>query len=186
MAMYLVGDDASEEDPSTVPPVTPPECGPMQNPQDPAYDQRTDGCYPQAKATGEAWASAVTGEVGKAEELRPGALATDRREFDAPLENNGLRALDAAGVFDNRPSYTAGVYAGRGGRDLRSEVNVLDVGPDLQLIANPAESFPALMLGSPWGIEDAECPNRPNPSVPTWHAHAAYRFQVGLANDLIG
>jgi hypothetical protein len=42
------------------------------------------------------------------------------------------------------------------------------------------------MLGSPWGIEDAECPNRPNPSVPTWHARAPYRFQVGLADDLIG
>ena len=28
------------------------------------------------------------------------------------------------------------------------------------------------MLGSPWGIEDASCPNRDNPPVPTWHASA--------------
>jgi len=42
------------------------------------------------------------------------------------------------------------------------------------------------MLGSPWGIEDASCPSRPNPPVPTWHAHAKYRFQVGLGDDMIG
>src|SRR5437588_2229774 len=186
MAMYLVGDNGSEEDPSTVPPVTAPECGPIRNPQDPPYDQRTDGCYPQAAATGEAFASTIAAEAQKAVPLRFGGLVVDRHEFDVPLENHGFAALAAAGVFDNRPSYNAGVYAGRTGRDLRTEVGVLDVGPDLQLIANPAESFPGLMLGSPWGIEDAECSNRPNPSVPTWHAHAAYRFQVGLANDLIG
>jgi len=62
----------------------------------------------------------------------------------------------------------------------------MDVGPDLQFIANPGEAFPALMLGGPWGIEDASCPNRENPPVPTWHASAKYRFQVGLGDDLIG
>jgi hypothetical protein len=186
MAMYLVGENGSEEDPSTVPPVTAPECGPIRNPQDPPYDQRTDGCYPQAKATGEAFASAIAAEAPKAQKLRFGPLDLVRHEFDVPLENNGFHALAVAGVFDNRPSYTGGVYAGRAGRDLRTEVGVLDVGPDLQMLANPAESFPGLMLGSPWGIEDAECPNRPNPSVPTWHARAPFRFQVGLANDLIG
>ena len=186
MAMFLVGDNGSEEDPSTVPPVTAPECGPIKNPQDPPYAQRTDGCYPQAKATGEAFANAIAAEAGKAKRLRFGAVTFDRHEFDVPLENNGFRALAAAGVFDNRPSYTDGAYAGRTGQDLRTEVSLLGVGPDLQLIANPGEAFPGLMLGSPWGIEDAECPNRPNPSVPTWHARAEHRFQVGLANDLIG
>jgi hypothetical protein len=78
------------------------------------------------------------------------------------------------------------VPTGRTGEDVRTEVNVLDVGPDLQFIANPGEAFPALMLGSPWGIEDVGCPNRPNPPVPTWHAGAGSRFQVGLANDMIG
>jgi hypothetical protein len=186
MAMYLVGDNGSEEDPSTVPPVTAPECGPIQHPTDPPYAQRTDGCYPQAQATGEAFAGAVAAQTPRAERLRFGPLLSERHEFDVPLENNGFRALAEAGVFDNRPTYTSGQFAGRAGQDLRTEVGVLDVGPDLQLIANPGESFPALMLGSPWGIEDAECPNRPNPSVPTWQAHATYRFQMGLANDLIG
>ena len=35
------------------------------------------------------------------------------------------------------------------------------------------------MLGSPWGIEDASCPSRADPPVPTWHASAKHRFQVG-------
>jgi hypothetical protein len=65
-------------------------------------------------------------------------------------------------------------------------VNVANLGPDLQLIGNPGEAFPALMLGSPWGIDQVGCPQRPNPPVPTWHAYAPFRFQVGLANDLIG
>jgi hypothetical protein len=42
------------------------------------------------------------------------------------------------------------------------------------------------MLGGPWGIEDAGCPERPNPEVPTWHAYAPNRFQIGLADDMIG
>jgi hypothetical protein len=41
-------------------------------------------------------------------------------------------------------------------------------------------------MGGPWGIEDASCPNRPNPPVPTWRARARNRFQVGLGDDLIG
>jgi hypothetical protein len=41
------------------------------------------------------------------------------------------------------------------------------------------------MLGSPFGVEDESC-NRPNPAVPTWHANGLFRFQVGLADDLIG
>ena len=46
---------------------------------------------------------------------------------------------------------------------------VVDVGPDLQLLANPGEAFPALMVGSHWGIEDASCPDRPNPPVVIKH-----------------
>jgi len=56
----------------------------------------------------------------------------------------------------------------------------------LRFIVNPGEAFPGLMLGGPWGIEDASCPARDNPPVPTWHSSARYRFQVGLGDDLIG
>ena len=42
------------------------------------------------------------------------------------------------------------------------------------------------MVGNHWGIEDASCPDRANPPVPAWHAKATYRFNVGLADDMVG
>src|SRR5207248_11701009 len=40
------------------------------------------------------------------------------------------------------------------GADFRTFVSVARIGPDLETIDNPGEAFPALMLGSPFGIED--------------------------------
>jgi hypothetical protein len=169
-AMFLVADNGSEEDPITVPALP-------KNDLDP---------YPQAQATGVALADAVAAQAPNARPLRFGALAFKRNEFTVPLENSAFKAAAAAGIFGERQTYAAGQPAGRGGTDLLTMTSVLRVGPDLQLLGNPAEAFPALMLGSPFGIEDAPCPSRPNPPVPTWHATAAYRFHVGLADDLIG
>src|SRR5204862_149884 len=114
-----------------------------------------------------------------------GRLAFQRSTLFAPIENNAFKAAAAAGLFGRRQTYTAGQPTGRVGRDVRTHVSVLDIGPDLQLIANPGEAFPALTLGSPFGKEDESC-DRPNPPVPTWRARAAFRFQVGLADDMIG
>jgi hypothetical protein len=169
-AMFLVGDNGSEEDPITVPALP-------DNDADP---------YPQAKATGEALADALAAQVPNARSLRFGQLGFKRSEFTVPLENNAFKAAAAAGIFGERPTYAAGQPAGRAGSDLLTEVSVLGVGPDLQLLDNPAEAFPGLMVGTPFGIEDAPCPSRANPSVPTWNAAAPYRFHVGLANDMIG
>jgi hypothetical protein len=168
-AMFLVGDNGSEEDPITVPAV-----GGGDNP------------YPQAQATGEALADALAAQVPNARELRYGPLAFKRNEVTVPLENNAFKAAAALGLFGDRQTYAAGQPAGRDGPDLLTAVSALKVGPDLQLLDNPAEAFPGLMVGTPFGIEDAPCPSRPNPSVPTWNATAAYRFHVGLADDLIG
>ncbi|MEA2479397.1 MAG: hypothetical protein QOJ07_1319 [Thermoleophilaceae bacterium] len=175
LPVFLVGDNGSEEDPETVPAVSRdqhPEC--------------SDGCYAQAQATGERFAGVVSREARRAEPLRGGALTYDSKELFVPLENNLFKAAAAAGLFGQRQTYSGGQPAGRTGDQLRTSVSVLGVGPDLQLLMNPGEAFPALMVGSPWGIEDAGCPDRPNPAVPTWHARARYRFQVGLANDKIG
>jgi len=176
LAMFLVGDNGSEEDPTTVPPISAdvdPDC--------------SDSCYAQAQATGEAFAAAVASESSKLEPLAFGPIVYDRAEFYVPIENNLFKAAARAGIFGDRPTYIAGIEIPLGqGTDLKTTVAVLDLGPDLQIIANPGEAFPALMLGSPWGIEDAGCPERPNPPVPTWHAHARFRFQAGLANDMIG
>ncbi|MBV8986036.1 MAG: hypothetical protein JO248_16520 [Acidimicrobiia bacterium] len=175
MAMFLVADNGSIEDPETVPPV-PKAAGPG----------CPDGCYAQAQATGEALADAVAAQLPNAHPLRSGRVDIQRDEFYVPLENNLFKAAAAAGLFGDRQTFVAGVPAGPAGTDVRTEVGVIDVGPDLQLLANPGESFPALMVGSHWGVEDASCPERPNPPVPTWHASSAYRFRVGLADDLLG
>jgi hypothetical protein len=175
MAMFLVADNGSIEDPQTVPPV-PKSAGPG----------CPDGCYAQAQATGEALADAVAGNLATARPLRPGRVDIHRNEFYVPLENNLFKAAAVAGLFGDRQTFLAGVPVGPLGPDVRTEVGVVDVGPDLQLLANPGEAFPALMVGNHWGVEDASCPDRPNPPVPTWHAESAYRFRVGLADDMLG
>jgi hypothetical protein len=172
MAMFLVADNGSEEDPVTEPPVGCPE-----DPQ---------ACYTQAQATGDALAQATANSVAGAHELAGGPVRSDRTIFFAPLENNLFKAAAGAGLFGKRQLYTHGQPSGRTGRDLKTSVATVDIGPDLQFLANPGEAFPALMLGGPWGIEDAGCPERPNPPVPTWHAYAPNRFQIGLADDMIG
>src|SRR5581483_1954058 len=176
MAVFLAGANGSEEDPETVPPVSPtdhPECA--------------DGCYAQAQATGAAIADAVTHHLRDLEPVRAGAVTIERDEFFVPLENNLFRVAGAAGLFGDRMGYVEGVPVGPGlGNEFRTEVGVISVGPDVQLLANPGESFPALVFGSPWGIEDAGCPDRPNPPAPAWHATARWRFEAGLANDMIG
>jgi hypothetical protein len=169
MGMFLVGDNGSEEDPQTVPHVA---CG--------------QGCRAQAEATGDGLADALAAQAPGAARVRPGAPSLQTTELYVPLENNLFKAAAAAGLFGDRQTYVNGVPAGRAGNELLTEVAVADLGPDLQLIANPGEAFPALMLGSPWGIDQVGCPDRPNPPVPTWRAYARFRLQVGLANDMIG
>ena len=174
-AIFLVGANGSEEDPITVPPV-----------DQAAHPECSDGCYAQAEATGHAFAGAVAGHLDDAQPLRAGAVGVQSDEFFVPLENNLFKAAAAAGLFGERQTYEGGQPVGRSGNQLKTETDLVTVGPDLQLATNPGEAFPALIFGSPWGIEDVGCPGRPNPPAPAWHLSGAYRFQVGLANDLIG
>ncbi len=188
LAEFLVGDNGSEEDPDTNPQVIP-------NGSENHSDQATQ--YVQAKATGESFAALVASAAGSAQQLTPGTVRLTRRQFCVPLENNGFVALAAAGDFGKRQGWACdqngsplapvpnGSVAPTASTQFRTFASYADVGPDLQLIDNPGEAFPALMLGSPFGVEEESC-NRPNPAVPTWHAHALYRFQVGLADDLLG
>jgi hypothetical protein len=174
-AIFLVGDNGSEEDPVTVPPV-----------DEAAHPECSEGCYAQAESTGHAFARSVADHLAEAEPIRGGEVGVRRDQFFVPLENNLFKAAAAAGLFGDRQTYLAGVPAGRAGDQLRTEADLVSVGPDLQFMTNPGEAFPALILGSPWGIEDAGCPERPNPPVPAWHMSGTHRFQIGLANDMIG
>lgn len=167
--IFLPADIGSIEDPVTVPQVGA------------GY-----GSYEQSAATGTALGDAAIAALASAQDVPYGAVASRRTVFDTPLGNNLFKAAAAAGLFATRPLYTGGQPTGRVGEDLRSEVALVDVGPEVQMLVWPGEAFPALVLGSPWGIEDASCPERANPPIPTWRSHAAYRFQIGLGGDLLG
>src|SRR5437660_4387467 len=174
MAMFLAADLGSMEDLITDPSIPDPPCFSGAN-----------GCYAQVEATGNTIADDVAAELPKAKPLPVGAVSGERTEFCAPLENNLFTAAFEAGIFGQRQGYTNCQPTGRAGTEVHTSVALLDVGPDLQFIVNPGEAFPGLMLGSPWGIEDASCPTAANPPVPTWHASARHRFQLGLGDDLI-
>jgi hypothetical protein len=188
MSVFLVGDNGSIEDPQTEPVVVP-------NGSENHTDTATQ--YIQAQATGRQFAALADAAARSAAHLTPGPVSLTRSQICVPLENNGFLALAAAGEFGMRQGYACdasghpvapvpnGLVAPTVSTQFRTFVSYADIGPDLQLIANPGEAFPALMLGSPFGVADESCP-RPNPAVPTWHARAPFRFQVGLADDLIG
>jgi len=177
--MFLVGDNGSMEDLITDPAIPDPPCFSGDN-----------GCYAQVELTGDTIADDVASQLANARTVPVGPVGGARSTFCVPLENNLFTAAAVAGIFGERQAYTqtpAGcVQSGRTGNSVQTSVARLDVGGDLQFIVNPGEAFPGLMLGSPWGIEDASCPARENPPVPTWHSSARYRFQVGLGDDLIG
>jgi hypothetical protein len=188
IAMFLVGDNGSQEDPETNPTVIP---------KGSENHSSTAEQYKQAQATGAAFARIAAGAAARAVRLAPGRVALVRRQLCVPLENNGFLALAAAGEFGRRQAWVCdsrghpvyavpnGSVAPTAGTEFRTFVSYADIGPDLQFIDNPGEAFPALMLGSPFSRDTESCP-RPNPAVPTWHASGLFRFQVGLADDLIG
>ena len=190
MAMFLVGDNGSEEDPESLPEAIPNGSENHSNPQTQ---------YKQSLATGQAFAAIAEKAATSGVRLQPGSVTLTREQICVPLENNGFVALAAAGEFGRRQAWVCSGYDSgapiaplpnraitpTAGTDFRTFVSYARIGPDLELIDNPGEAFPALMLGSPFGVQDESC-NRPNPEVPTWHAGALFRFQVGLADDMIG
>ncbi len=188
LSVFLVGDNGSEEDPQTSAPAIPKG---SENHSDPATQ------FIQAQATGQQMASVASSGLSSAVRLAPGAVTLTRRQFCIPLENNGFVALAAAGEFGRRQAWACtpdgqplhaipnGSIVPTTGADFRTFVSYARIGPDLEMLDNPGEAFPALMLGSPFGASDESCP-RPNPAVPTWRADAPFRFQVGLADDMIG
>jgi uncharacterized repeat protein (TIGR01451 family) len=179
MAMFLAGDVGSMEDLTTKPRISTtvhPECN--------------TGCFAQSDLTGTNIADEVAANLASAEPVPVGAVQGRRTEFCAPLENNLFKAAAQGGIFGERQTYTSAgpacVPSGRSGQEVKTSVAVLDIGPDLQFLANPGEAFPGTISGGPWGIEDASCSTAPNPPVPSWHASAKHRFRIGLADDLIG
>jgi hypothetical protein len=163
-SIFLVGDNGSIEDPQA--------------------DHNGD-LTTAVPTTGNGFADLVNAALPSAQRLRPGPVQLTTSVFDVPLQNNLFVAAVLAGLFGKRTVDPAGASA-QGPVALQTETGVLDLGPDLQMLLWPGEAFPALALGSPWGIEDAPCADRANPPVATWHAGARWRFEVGLADDMLG
>src|SRR6185503_19111265 len=91
--------------------------------------------YAKAQATGEALADAVASRIVDAETVQAqvGALLAERTEIFVPIENNLFKAAAAARLFGERQAYTGGVPA-PAGKDIRTEVGVLELGPDIQML----------------------------------------------------
>jgi len=123
-------------------------------------------------------------------------LRAERREIYMDADNNALRALNVAGVFD-LPSYATaeswgmgehreGVYAGTGGPQFKTEMVAVELGPALFLTV-PGELFPELEIG---GYGRPDCPaadtGRPYEPVISEQFDHRYQFILGLGQDELG
>ncbi|GAC1333746.1 MAG: hypothetical protein NVSMB17_14520 [Candidatus Dormibacteria bacterium] len=185
-AMFLVGDNGSIEDPHPVPAVAK-DC--------PAADfsdhvAREEGCFDLPTHTGALVAGDVLAAISSGlEEVAPHQLKPMVDQFLVPLQNQLFIAAFAAGLFAHRTIATVQPCLDANNMPrtcFLTEVGLVDFGPQLQLLVNPAESYPAEIQGHPFGIEEMACPGRPQPPVPNWHAGATHKIQAGLGDDLIG
>lgn len=125
------------------------------------------------------------------------SLEAERREFYMDADNNVLRALNVAGVFD-LPSYAGadswgkdghrdGVYVPSGaGPQFRTEMVAVEFGPALFLTV-PGELFPELEIGG-YGRTDCATADTGRPYEPVIkdQFEQQYQFILGLGQDELG
>jgi len=177
-AMFMVGDNGSIEDPQLVPPGSPVCPG-----------GRADGCFELAAQTGPALANDVVAALGSSEEIAHHSLTPRIDQFYVPLQNQLFMVAFANGLFAHRTAATILPCLDNNHVPqvcFLTEVGLVDFGPQLQMLVNPGEAYPALMEGHPFGIEQMSCPGRAEPPVPAWHSTAEHKLQMGLGDDLIG
>jgi hypothetical protein len=176
-AMFMVGDNGSIEDPHLNPLPAPPCPG-----------GQDEGCFALSDSTGSALAADVAAAIAAGmTTIAPHELKALTDPFYVPLQNQLFLAAFAAGIFAHRTLATVRPCTGEAGLlCFLTEVGLLDFGPQLQMLVNPGEAYPALIEGHPFGIEEASCPERAEPPVAAWHAHADFKLEMGLGNDMIG
>jgi hypothetical protein len=194
-AMFLVGDNGSIEDPHVYPLPNPDtECPPTDF--NPVRSQGTaEGCVTLPHLTGTRLANDVLNIVGLAptlanlEDVAPTGISWATSQFDVPLQNQLFIAAFGAGIFAHRTASTVSpcIDAENTARTcFLTEVGLLDLGPQLEMLAAPGEAYPALIEGHPFGMEQISCPERAEPPVADWHATAAHKLQMGLGDDMLG
>ena len=160
--------------------------GSIETPQVPSRHNAPEGTLERSDDIGRELAAVTNAAIPGAEILTPGPVDDARERFKAPLENQLFVAAFALQLFPHRllgpPPIDPTWPAGR--PSVTTSVAVARIGA-LDLIMNPGEAFPALTKGSHWGTDEG-CPTRSNPPVPAQHSTATYRWDVGLADDMIG
>ena len=175
-AMFMVGDNGSIEDPHW------PHACPQIN--------SDEGCFDLPAHTGAALATGVLAAIAReTETIDPHTITPRIDRFNVPLQNQLFTVAFAAGLFAHRTPATVSpcVDAALVPRTcFLTEVGLVDFGPQLQILVNPGEGYPALIEGHPFGAEQMACPERAQPPVPAWHARAEHKLEMGLGDDMIG
>jgi hypothetical protein len=123
------------------------------------------------------------------ESVAPHAITAATSQFVVPLQNQLFIAAFGAGIFAHHTAQSVQPCvdsAGAARTCFLTEVGFVDFGPQLQMLANPGEAYPALIEGHPFGEEEISCPERAEPPTPAWHATAAHHLEMGLADDMLG
>jgi hypothetical protein len=167
--------------------------GSIETPQVPSRGSPAEYTLDRSIAIGKELAAVVNEALAdpNAGELLPVTPIEIARDSDIriPVQNNLFKAAFAGHLFPHKqfstpPTDPQELQQGGGNPYIASSVGVVKIG-DLEFIANPGEAFPALMKGSHWG-QNESCGSRENPPVPTYYSGAKYRWDMGLANDMIG
>jgi len=194
-AMFVVGDNGSIEDPHEYPLPNPDEECPPTDFSPPRAQGAGEGCVTLPRLTGTRLAADVLNVVGAQptlatmEDVPPHPIAWGSAQFDAPLQNQLFIAAFGAGIFAHR-SATSAVPCLDSSDVARTcfatEVSLVDLGPQVEMLANPGEAYPALVEGHPFGMEEISCPERAEPPNPLWRATAQHKLEMGLADDMLG
>ena len=123
-------------------------------------------------------------------------LDVDSREIWLDVDNNALRALNAAGVFDvptyiggeswGKSGHRDGVPAGALGTQMRTEMVRVALGPAVFLTV-PGELFPELEIGG-YGRPDCAAADtgRPHELIINQQYAQPFQFVLGLGQDELG
>jgi hypothetical protein len=188
-AMFLVGANGSIEDPHLYPLPNPDTECPGTDFSPVRAQGTAEGCITLPHLTGNGLAIDVLGALASTEDIAPHAVTAGSAALTIPLQNQLFIAAFGAGIFAHRTAATVVPCVDAQGAPrtcFQTEVALLDLGPQLQMLTNPGEAYPALIQGHPFGKEQVSCPERAEPPTPVWHAGAAHKLQMGLGDDMLG
>jgi hypothetical protein len=151
------------------------------------------GYSEETQALGQSLAGAVEQALTGATPSQSTRLWGRRRDVCLPLSNALFKAAAAAGVFAQRPAYTANCTvqvpaAPNGttaGTEVLSQVSAFRIG-DGAFLGLPGEVFPLTYLRGFQGPQDMPFSQYPLPPWLTPHLHTPWRFFDGLAEDMLG